>query len=75
MVLYLSALFRLLNNKLPEVEGSNSCSPKAMQSQFKCKHKLVFSVSIWTARLSFKILSMCNDEIYLLSSYFLKSYL
>lgn len=76
MVLSLSNLFRLLNSKLPEVDGNPSCSPKAMQGQFKCKHKQVFCVSIWTARLSCKILSMCNDEktLYiLLSSYFLKS--
>lgn len=34
----LSTLFRLLQNKLPEVEGNPSSWSKAMQVQFKCKH-------------------------------------
>lgn len=62
MVLYLSTLFRLLNDKFLEVEGNPSCSPKAVQGQFKCKQKYVFTVRIWTDRISFKILSMCSDE-------------
>lgn len=61
-MLYLSTLFRLLNDKFLEVEGNPSCSPKPVQGQFKCKQKQVFTVRIWTDRISFKILSVCNDE-------------